>query len=378
MIDKFGSERAPESLVGCGPSNDGKNWLVKLETLFTRLCPLSCRWCHMVHRPGETDHVPVELELNEEGWMRAAAAYRELQLPFTAIYGSEILEVSVFPKVLPFIKELEKPGEGHVDTTVITSCIGLNHRKLDQLYDAGLRSFTTSVDSLSDLAIDKHTGLKSEKGWHWAKEFVSNYYPIRDCEVIFTVCPKNIEELPSIIRASTDSNIWVHFDIAHFSRGQPGSKVYPHSKVQPGEIFLKEHMPLVEKVMREVLDLKDQGYLIHPARESIEKWFDWKYVSLNGWTCAKKKDNTWPGFATVEPNGLVRPCDDFLPPEMVSTDPIYVWDLTTRLNEYVERVKYFVEKYSCSCWWETHHSAGIINRQGSVSLEHYKHTKVLD
>lgn len=370
-------ERSSESLVGCGPKNDGTYWLVKLETLLTRLCPLECFYCHMIHRPGETNHIPVDQELDEEGWLRAAQAYRDLRLPFTAIYGSEPIHPRVYSKLLSFIKALEAPGEGHVDTTIITSCIGMSDKKLRQLYDVGLRSFTTSVDSLQDMKpVDKDIGLKSEKGWFWAQEF-KKFPDIRDVEVIFTVSKKNIPELPEVIKVASDHGIWVHFDIVHYSRGQPGSKVYGKPKAE-GWYLTKEDMPLVESTFQKVLDLKDNGYLIHPSRESIEKWFDWNYVSLQGWTCAKKSENTWPGFATVEPNGLVRPCDDFLPPEMVNDDPIYVWDLPTRLNEYVERVKYFVEKYKCECFWETHHSAGIINRQGSVSLEHYTHKQVSD
>ncbi len=123
--------------------------IVKAEILFTRKCPLSCRYCRMKNYNIQ--------EIGIDKIIKGLEVIKKLGGNFIAIYGAEPLVR--FGDLLKYQEEVTKLG---IDSTVITSGLGLTEYKWEALYKAGLRSITMSIDSLKGSFIDRATAQKAE------------------------------------------------------------------------------------------------------------------------------------------------------------------------------------------------------------------------
>ncbi len=341
-----------------------QNKLVKAEILITRKCPLDCFGCRMIRTSESEYHPQVGSELNKKGWRKVIDGLNRVGCPFFAIYGSEPL--SVFETLYDFVYYAEK--KKGILTTVITSGIGLTEDKLHKLHKAGLRSLTVSIDNLDPKAIeDKATSTKAKTGAKWINYWKKNFPDQRDAEVCVTVTRRNIQHLPDLIKYYSEKGIWVHFDIIHYSRGQEGTKVSDIEYMRDDYFRTQDHGMIVE-VMDKVLKLKEDGALIHPSQMAIIKWREIGSTVYLNWQCS------WPGFVTIDCNGVVRNgCDDF----HVKQNEIYAWEFPTRFEEFVAQQKRLVREHSCHCFWATHYDAELIHN-GHLDHDHYVHHQVED
>jgi hypothetical protein len=359
------------------------------------------------------DHLSDREEAPMERWFETINNLEMLGCGFMAIYGAEPAQVP--DRIAQF---LHYAWNASIPNSVITSGVGLDEAMLDFWWDAKLRSLTMSVDALVDeiatQASNKSSRIKTDKAYHYLSYFIDKYgkHPeFRDVEACMTLTRKNFRALPTLIEALSEKGIWLHWDLVHADRGQPYSKVETVSDL--AELtFREEDKEELRDVLSSVKALKDKGCLIHPGKQTIDMMGSDEGLAYR-WQCCSMKEE-FVGMVTLDVNCVVRPCDDFLPPEMdvspthataspqrlgqtigkgkirlplaeveaklakVVSTPIFGWELSNRWEEYIQRTREMVRKYDCRCSWATHMSAEQIYNGVGEDLAHYIHSRISD
>lgn len=404
-----------QRLIESGP-HKGKPALTKCEALTTRRCPYRCAGCSMYRadEKGRNDYHQSDLEeAPMERWYSSLDQLSLLGCGFIAQYGAEPAQVP--ERTAQFIDYASNVVK--IPNTVITSGVGLSEDMISYWWDRGLRSLTMSVDAIAGdellQASNKSSRMKTLDAYKFLKFWTEKYgkhSEYRDAEGCMTLTRKNYKVVPTLIRELSALGVWLHFDLVHADRGQPYSKVETVEDI--GELmFRSEDYSDLRVMLAEVKAMKDDKYLIHPSKGALDMVGSVEGLT-NQWQCCKGKEE-FIGMVTMDVNCVVRPCDDFLPPEMdvpknhptaspqrkgmatrggklkllspeqvqaldVESTPIFGWEISDRWDEYRQRTKEMVRKYDCHCSWVTHMQAEQIYAGVGEDLEHYIHTRVAD
>lgn len=328
--------------------------IVKAEVLWSRICPLKCSYCAMV----TNDRTPKDMSK----WDKGVDNLSKLNCGFVAIYGAEPL--ADFEGLPEFIGILTKAG---IPMTVITSCVVPNiKQKLGILYQHGLRSLSVSYDG--DNSPDKSVRTKANKGLEIVRWFRDSYNDLRDVACIMTANRQNFWNLPNIIRGFTNENIWTLFDFIHPDRGQEGSKCR-NTPLLKDLLFREEDFSRVVETLLEIKELKASNYKVHTSNAMLDTLImNPSILSRANWHCL---ETGFPGWVTIENTGEVYSCDDFHPRER---QPIYVWELFERFDEFTKLWTEYVKKCP-GCFWNTHFDANRI-KMGLIPINDYTHEKV--
>jgi hypothetical protein len=295
-------------------------------------------------------------------WKRGIDNLKELGCGFIAFYGAEPLEE--FAKLPTVVGYAEKVG---IHTTVITSGVTDNFfQKLGSLRRKGAKSLSMSFDMVE---LDKFSRTKMMRALNGLKYFRS-FGSIRDVAAIATLNRKNYEALPDMVRDFTKEGIWTFFDLIHADRGQPGTKC----KNYPGIdelLFGPDDILGLVKVFRELLELKNQGYLCHTSSQFIGRLVQngGELLFKYNWNCAN--EDNFPAWVTVDCTGIVQPCDDFFIPGVLDLN---VMDLAKNWKKFCKTWKPVVQEKCPGCAWNTHFDAHLIKR-GELPFSDYVHTK---
>lgn len=294
--------------------------IIKAEILFTRKCNLKCGYCNMV------DNTMKELSIDD--WKKGIEALNNLGVEFFAIYGAEPL--INFNRLINFLNILKG---FNIEKTVITNGILLDEDKIIKLKKSGLNSITMSYDIMG---IDKDTQLKTSR-FVQLKSMLERHF--KDIEIVITINPINYKKLPDVIK-KYGKKYWIHFDPIHYDRGQPGSKCYLK---KPDCVDYASDFP---EVFKEVLNLKNKGYKIHPTPDIINDFiFRSDIVTEAKYRC---KGTSW---LTIDADGTVYFCDDFKPEEFRSE--YNVMDIDKNIKKFQTEAQNKV-KNCPGCYWVTH------------------------
>lgn len=329
--------------------------VVKAEILWTYRCNRKCSGCSMNTGQQNTR------SLND--WIDGLFNLKGLGCKFAAFYGAEPLEdFHILPDV---IRVAERLG---IDTTVITSAplAAKTKHKLRTLYDHGLRSLTTSYDIIP---YDIHSKKKMDQAIPLLQYFQS-LGPIRDVAAVVTITKKNMYCLPETIKMLSDLGIWTFCDLLHWDRGNPGTKC--QGKRNSNLSLTWTDTEEFRKVMDLVLHLKDTDLLVHIDSHSVEVME--KHLEQLSWNCAEEE--SFPSWVTIDPNGMVFPCDDFKPKYKKIIRQTQ-FDMTRICNDWKRFSAFWkkkVKKDCRNCCWVTHIQANNI-KKGDLSIGDYVHGK---
>ena len=328
--------------------------IIKAEVLWTRKCPLKCSYCNMA--TGQKNSMTLQ------DWQRGIDQLAKMGCQFIAFYGAEPL--ADFEKLPKVIATAEK--EHGIPTTIITSGVDKDFEiKVDVLHSYGARSLSMSYDIVPLCRASKAKSDRALEGLRYFKS-LGEY---RDVAAIATLTRTNINHvIPTVFELSKE-DIWFFFDLIHPDRGQPGSKCknYPGLK---DLLFREEDMPNLIGTLKILEQLKEMGYKVHanvPFLDHIRN--TWYNQGLYKWNCAK--ENCFPSWVTVDCDGVVYACDDFQPP-YEGIDPIMIYHLSGRWEEFVSYWKKVVKKNCPGCAWNTHIDAHAIKR-GDLDISKYVH-----
>lgn len=325
--------------------------ITKAEILFSRKCDLNCHYCNMVTGKSNSRSI--------EEWKLGIDNLKKLGVDFCCFYGAEpMLE---FEKLGPVIAHAEKIG---IHTTIITSGVVPEFKeKIRQLKNWGLKSLSMSYDIVPLDPASKSKTKRTIEHLLWFKSLPN----CRDVAAITTLTRTNFRKLPSSIKENTALGIWTFFDFIHPDRGQSGSKCKGNGE---GLIFLPEDYDELHIVLQEVLNLKEQGYLVHVSKECLDLVSRNNFDALKNynWNCARHEE--FPSWVTIDYDGSVHYCDDFMEkrrkPKFDMTTLYENWD---SFSEYGREL---VTSRCRGCVWSTHIDSHLV-KNGTNPIESYVH-----
>ena len=328
------------------------NELVKAEILWTRDCPLSCKYCAMKRSPGK-------IKKNLDLWKRGFTNLHNLGCHFAAFYGAEpLVDYDYLPDIIQYLENI-----GMLNT-IITSCVLSDTKeKLIDLYKHGLRSLTVSFDGFENENQDKSSKAKSINGYELAKWWKETFKNYRDVALVATATKQNLHKFPSWIEKFSEDNFWFFFDIIHKDEGQPGTKCRNYEGIED-LLFSRKDVNLIRKVFKTLKKMKKNGYRIHQSYSFLNQVITDPYFIINKqWLCTDECLNgkdVFPSWVTINNDGVTYICDDFQP-EIPENDKVYFWNLIPSIwKDFKQYWKMQVKKYKCSCCWNTHWDANMI------------------
>lgn len=133
-------------------------------------------------------------------------------------------------------------------------------------------------------------------------------------------------------------------------------------------------------VLKQVLDMKRMGYLVHVSEIFINRIFDLiadinrgtikpEYV-YNTWHCTTRED-LFPSWVTVDCDGRVYCCDDF---QMRERHKFFLDTLAENFDNFSWNMKAQATRNCPGCLWNTHLDAHHI-KDALVPFSDYVHTK---
>lgn len=324
--------------------------LTKAEILWTRVCPLNCSYCAMA--TGETNSRPLS------DWKIGFDNLKKLGCKFLAFYGAEPLaDFRNLPQAVGYAEHIG------LNTTVITSgVVPKLKEKLNILYSHGATSLSMSYDIEP---LDHASEVKSNLAIKNLRYFQSLGTSVRDVAAIVTLTKTNFRSLPEFIKLFSDFGIWVFFDFIHPFRRQPGSKCRG-SAIE--FLFGYDDLPDLDYILKEVLHLKEKGYLVHTSKEFIELVSEKNYKVLRKYTWNCGEADCFPSWVTINCDGSVHICDDF------QTSAGKQFDMTT-LAPHWESFKSNAKEIvmSCpGCAWNTHIDSHLV-KEGKLDINNYVH-----
>jgi MoaA/NifB/PqqE/SkfB family radical SAM enzyme len=335
----------------------GNKTIVKAEILWARVCNLACSYCAMPTELQLWEHPPKDMDRWREGVDQLA----KLDCRFMAIYGAEpLMDFYGLPE---FIDYLTEKG---IANTIITSCtLPDTKRKLEILHDHGLRSLSVSYDAEGAASSDRFSMQKTQAGLSTLLWFKEKYGDLRDTACIMTATRRNFWSLPETIRRFSHEGIWMFFDFIHGDRGQEGTKC-KSNKLTPELSFQPYDIPALLETLRELKQMKTEGYLVHTSHALLDTLImDPTVLTEYRWHC---RESTFPGWLTIENTGEVYTCDDFHPS---ARKPFWVWEIYDKWNEFVTHWWRYVGECP-GCCWNTHFDANRI-KAGLIPIQEYVH-----
>lgn len=328
--------------------------ILKSEVLITRRCDLTCPYCKIIKKKMS--------ELSLEQWKEAfRIIYEDLGASFIAIYGGEPLVIGK-EKLISIIQYLNtfRPEKSY---TIISNCMQLNDNYIKELVDAGLDSWTSSVDTINFDSMSILERKKSEKGL-WALEKFHEL-GIRDTCNIITVTKENIKDVPETVDYFSSKGIWTGIDFIHFDKG--GYNFSCPKESAPDLYFTRDDLPLIIKTADKLIDMKKKGALIFPTYEVLEMWKKPQYSIDLDWKCYE------PVCITLDSNGELLECDEFQGSRIKKWN---IFDLKHEKNWEAFSNDYMHDVvYECrGCFWSTHIMAmNIFGKKDGI--KYYQHER---
>lgn len=266
--------------------------LTKAEVLLTRRCNLRCQNCGVIKERRS--------EMSLEQWCEAFDIIYDLGATFIALYGGEPLEVSK-KKLLGIVQHLagkRRPGR---DFTIISNGVKLTDSYADELIQAGLQSWTSSVDAISPK--NKELGnqcmtVKTQAGIAALKLMKSK--GVRDTCGIITVTAKNLDRVVETVEWLSANGHWAGIDVIHYQRGDDKFNFSAPPEEMADLVLRDEHRPKLKEIS-DFLIVNHKRLLVFPTPKVLAMWPK-EGVDLN-WRCA-------PASITVDSDGTLGLCDD--------------------------------------------------------------------
>ncbi len=248
-------------------------------------------------------------EMETEQWRQAFdVVYDKLGGTFVALYGGEPL-VYGDDRLEEIIKILAAKRDDIRDFTIISNGIGFNKKRAARFVEAGLQSWTSSIDTSergADIG-DKYMNAKTSSGLK-ALAIMKNEFDLRDTCGIVTVTAKNLDQIIPTVRWLCDNGHWVGIDLLHWNRGD-GEYTFSSEKSDMDMLGLtlrEEHMDKLAEVADYLIEHHEE-LLVFPTKRVLEMWKDPSFSIDLGWKCE-------PGHAlTIDSNGQIGLCDDRMP-----------------------------------------------------------------
>lgn len=277
-MPKAGSEAKASEETG-GVALDGRGNPLWLCLELTHRCPLKCPWCN---NPLELDRRDNELTTDE--WKKVMRDGRKLGSLQLGLTGGE-------PAMRDDLEELVAYANGlGYYVNLITSGIGLSHKRLEALKEAGLHQIQLSIQHSDPKIVDALVGARAyDKKIEIARSIKALGFPM---VMNIPVCKQNIDDGANLLALAEDLGV----DYLEFANVQyyNWAMINRRELLPTQEQLLRSEAVVIEA--RERLAGKMTIYFVVPD------YFDGKpKACMNGWGAI---------HFTIAPNGTALPCQE--------------------------------------------------------------------
>jgi MoaA/NifB/PqqE/SkfB family radical SAM enzyme len=167
MTDRFQGSSAQDALwntFGITPKDIAELKIIESSVYLTRKCNLACQYCKIIKTT-----LPEELTTRQ--WVEAFDILESLGIRFVNIAGGEPTILKGLGKMVAHLNNKTSMRYSIVSNSIF------NDRKLDELVDAGLKTFVASVDVIEDNHGDLGSIRKSSAGLKMLKKLQNRNVP---------------------------------------------------------------------------------------------------------------------------------------------------------------------------------------------------------
>ncbi len=258
----------------------------------TRKCNLRCGMCS-VWKHAESKEMSIE-EIRI-----AAKKMKKLGISYVVITGGEPLLRKDLAKIINIFSELG------MSTRLQTNGLILTEKKLNDLKKAGLNDITISIDTLDNKKQDEICGIKSlnmsSKALDTLK-LVSKKMPKSMTVANIVFSHKNIDEIIKLIKVLDNLNVWPTFCPVSLAE-ESGSQLFK-AKADCFS-FTKKDLGKMEKIFKEIFELKKQGYKISLSSNYLKQSLNYIKTGNKKWKC-----DAGELYFVIFPKGQFSLCDD--------------------------------------------------------------------
>lgn len=324
--------------------------VVIINALLTRRCNLRCSYCRIYKNYSPEVAPAFEDEIGVGGWKEAFRHLRQLYpSAFFCIFGGEPTLVGTWEEFLSLVSFLTDLGGetegGPAHYSICSNSVILTEERARQLVDAGLLSWTASVDSLSDV-FDASVSAKSRKGAYWLRRFKELGLP--DAQATVVLHKHNYRELPEIVKVMTHWGVWVEPTTLDWSLGEHYDFAEPLNEMAASDLLLTpEDEGDWREIERELKEMLRGGrYLLYTTEEFIDTAF---HMMRGGVVrCAEMGLQPW-NFLCVDADGKLRLCYRI---RGRHTPKFSVFDIPGREGEIQEAMLRDRDELCHGCRWE--------------------------
>jgi len=267
--------------------------IIESSIYLTRKCNLACRYCKIIKTV-----LPEELTI--ERWMEAFRIMDGLGIRFVNIAGGEPTIVKGLGRLIRYLND-----ETNMRYSIVSNSI-FGEKKLDEIVDAGLKTFVASVDVLEGKVDDLGSNMKSGAGLKMLEKLKARGVPELCGNIVIN--GKNIDNVMPVVRYLNDHGFWASVCAIVWGKGDKWDKTEGEDDNE-GYRLTGAHREKVAGIIDELLEMKKAGALILPTEGYLRDLIT--YGIEGNWKCYKKKDSPYPPRLFVDADGSVMSCINF-------------------------------------------------------------------
>ncbi len=273
------------------PEALAKQKIIESSVYLTRKCNLACQYCKIIKTVLPT-------ELTTEQWIEAFDILDSLGIRFVNIAGGEPTILKGLGNMIRHLNDKTGMRYSLVSNSVF------NRRKLDELVDAGLKTFVASVDVLESDTPDLGNLRKSSAGLQMLEKLQARGVPELCGNIVIN--GRNIHNVMDVVHYLNDHGFWTSICPIVWGKGDQWDEV---EKADESYRLTEVHREKLEEIAEELLTMKKQGALILPTESYIRNMTT--YGIGCDWKCYKEKKSPYPPRLFIDADGSIMSCINF-------------------------------------------------------------------
>ena len=263
---------------------------IESSVYLTRKCNLACQYCKVIK-------TTLPEELTTEQWLEAFDIMESLGIRFINIAGGE-------PTILKGLGDMVTHlNNSSMRYSVVSNSV-FNERKLDELVNAGLRTFVASIDVIEDENDDLGSIRKSGAGLKMLKKLKERGVPELCGNIVIT--GQNIDQVMPVVHHLNDNGFWVSVCPIVWGKGDNWGEIEIADQSTKLNMAHKEKL---EKIAEELLEMKKNGALILSTEKYIRGMAT--YGTSGSWKCYQEKQSPYPPRLFVDADGSIMSCINY-------------------------------------------------------------------
>jgi len=265
--------------------------IIESSVYLTRKCNLACQYCKIIK-------TVLPDELTTEQWIEAFDILDSLGIRFVNIAGGE-------PTILKGLGDMIRHLNDNTGMrySLVSNSV-FNRRKLDELVDAGLKTFVASIDVLEHDERDLGNLRKSGAGLKMLETLQARGVPELCGNIVIN--GRNIRNVMSVVRYLNDHGFWTSICPIVWGKGDQWDEV---EKADESYRLTEKHRGMLKEIADELLEMKRQGARILATEGYIRNMTTWGIHC--DWKCYRERKSPYPPRLFIDADGSIMSCINF-------------------------------------------------------------------